>query len=180
MKARWTLVAVFGVGAVALSSGTVFATQPFPPGGVTTTILAKSTVNPLNIKAKSELKINATTEPESESEQVWRAALKTHGVSDFYVVDNKLAKGADTGWHSHAGPSLIFVVAGTVTNYESTGQSCTKHVYTQGSNFVDAGGLDEHILRNEGDLQAETIAVQMLPQRAPRKIDKAAPVNCAH
>ncbi len=178
MNARWTLVAVFGVGAVALSSGTVFATQPAP--GVTTTILAKSTVDPLNINVKSELNINATTEQESESERAWRAILKTHGVSDFYVVDNKLTPGADTGWHSHAGPSFIFVVAGTVTNYESTGQGCTKNVYTQGSNFIDTGGLDEHILRNEGAVQAETIAVQMLPHGAVRRIDKAAPVNCAH
>lgn len=166
MKARWTLVALIGVGAVALSSGTVLATPPTP--GVTTTILAKSAVDPLNIKAPAG------------DDDAWSAKLKTHGVSDFYVVDNKFVPGADTGWHSHPGPSLIFVVAGSVTNYESTRDGCTKHVYTQGSNFIDAGGLDEHILRNEGAVPAETIAVQMLPQGAPRRIDKAAPVNCAH
>lgn len=165
MKARWTLVALLGVGGVAFSTGTVLATTPTP--GVTTTILAKSTVDPLNIKA------------ETDGEAEWSAKLKTHGVSDFYVVDNKFVPGADTGWHSHPGPSFIFVVAGSVTNYESNGRSCTKNVYTQGSNFIDAGGLDQHILRNEGTVQAETIAVQMLPQSAPRRIDKAAPVDCA-
>jgi uncharacterized cupin superfamily protein len=73
----------------------------------------------------------------------------------------------------------VFVVSGTMTNYESDGEHCTKHVYSAGSNFVDAGGSDAHTLRNEGTTLAETIAVQLLPQGAPRKTDKPAPTNCS-
>ena len=40
-----------------------------------------------------------------------------------------------------------------------------------GQGFVDPGGNDEHILRNEGTTDAETIAVQFLPQGADGKID---------
>ena len=83
-------------------------------------------------------------------------------------------------WPAPAGPSLIFVVAGTVTNYTSDDPTCTPHVYTAGSSLVDPGGDDVHILRNEGSVAAETIAVQFLPQGVPRRIDVTpAPGNCS-
>jgi quercetin dioxygenase-like cupin family protein len=156
------MAVLFGLAGVGLSSGGVLATTPTTPP--TTTILAKSTFDELNIRAKAS---------------DWHAKLKTENKSDIYVVDNKFVPGAETGWHSHPGPSLVFVVSGTMTNYESDGEHCTKHVYSAGSNFVDAGGSDAHTLRNEGTTLAETIAVQLLPQGAPRKTDKPAPTNCS-
>jgi hypothetical protein len=84
---------------VGLYSGTVPAT----PSTVTTTILAKSRFADIDLKAHSP-------------GGLWRSRIKTRGSSDLYVVDNKLAPGATTGWHSHPGPSLIQVVAGSVTN----------------------------------------------------------------
>ena len=56
--------------------------------------------------------------------------------------------------------------------------SCMPHVYSAGSGFVDPGGDETHILRNEGSVQAETIAVQFLPKDAVRRIDEPAPGNC--
>ena len=102
------------------------------------------------------------------------------------MVDNGLAAeaatapGGTTGWHSHPGPSLIEVVAGTVTNYEGDDPRCRPHVYTAGMGFVDAGGKDVHMLVNEGSVPAETIAVQLLPQDAVRRIDAPDPGNCRH
>ena len=98
--------------------------------------------------------------------------------SDLYVVDNKFAPGGTTGWHSHPGPSLIFVVAGTVTNYLGDDPSCTGHPYSAGSGFIDRGRDDMHMLRNEGTVPAETIAVQFLPPGADRRIDEPDPGNC--
>jgi quercetin dioxygenase-like cupin family protein len=140
------------------------AAEPRPP--LHTTILAKSTVAPLLLRAGAE------------QPALWRAVIKTRGLSDVYVVDNKFGAGATTGWHSHLGPSLIFVVAGTVTNYTGDDRRCTPHSYAVGSAFVDPGGDDVHMLRNESDAPAETIAVQFLPQGATRRIDAAAPRNC--
>jgi len=96
--------------------------------------------------------------------------LKTHGQSDVYVVDNKLPPGATTGWHSHPGPSLILVVAGTWGR--------RPRVDPAGAGFIDPGGGDVHMLRNETDAPAETIAVQLLPKDAGRRIDAPAPGNC--
>ena len=111
---------------------------------------------------------------------VWLAWIKTHGLSDLYVIDNKFApNGGTSGWHSHPGPSIVFVVAGTITNYSSDDPSCAPHVYTAGQSFVDPGGDDMHMLRNEDpSVTAETIAVQFLPQGATRRIEDADPGNC--
>lgn len=160
-KLLWALLT--GVFAVAVYAGTVFAT---PQSGVTTSTVAKSTFDGMDLSAHAH--------PAS----VWQARLKTMGLSDFYVVDNVFAPGGTTGWHSHPGPSLIFVVSGTVTNYHGDDPTCTGQSYSAGSGFVDAGGDDVHILRNEGTVPAETVAVQLLPQGATRKIDKPDPGNC--
>jgi quercetin dioxygenase-like cupin family protein len=145
-------------------AGTVMATS----SGVTTTQLAKSPFD--------EFDVNGHGIPA----RLWRARIKTHGRSDVYVIDNKFVAGGTTGWHSHPGPSLILVVAGTVTNYTADDPSCSGHTYAAGSGFVDPGGADVHMLRNDGSAQAETIAVQLLPSGADRKIDKPDPPNCHH
>lgn len=108
----------------------------------------------------------------------WGVQLTTRGPSDGYVVDNKFEPGQSTGWHSHSGPSLIFVVTGQVTNYESTRPRCAGKTYTAGTTFLDEGGTDVHMLRNEGTTQAETIAVQLIPAGQPRRIDEPEPANC--
>jgi len=108
----------------------------------------------------------------------WFASLKTQGRSDVYVVDNKFSPGATSGWHSHPGPSLILVVSGTVTNYTGDDPGCSPRTYSAGTGFVDPGGEDAHMLRNETADPAETIAVQLLPTGAPRKTDATAPANC--
>jgi quercetin dioxygenase-like cupin family protein len=165
MKSKWVLALLVGTLGAAVYGGVALAT---PQSGVTTTILAKSTFG--------EIDLNAHTIPAD----TWQARLKTHGLTDAYVVDNKFAPGGTTGWHTHPGPSLIFVVAGTVSNYTSDDPSCTPQVYTAGQSFIDEGGGDVHIIRNESSTTAaETIAVQLLPQGAVRKTDAPAPGNCA-
>jgi quercetin dioxygenase-like cupin family protein len=160
-KAFWVLLAA--AAAAGVSAATVLATNPV---GQSTTTYAKATVGPLDLKAKAH--------PAS----LWRARLRTHGLSDFYVVDNKFAVGGTTGWHSHPGPSLVFVVAGQITNYHGDDPTCTPHVYTAGQAFTDEGGADVHMLRNEGTVQAETIAVQFVPKDAIRRIDEPDPGYC--
>jgi quercetin dioxygenase-like cupin family protein len=165
MKSKWVLALLVGTLGAAVYGGVALAT---PQSGVTTTILAKSTFG--------EIDLNAHTIPAD----TWQARLKTHGLTDAYVVDNKFAPGGTTGWHTHPGPSLIFVVAGTVSNYTSDDPSCTPQVYTAGQSFIDEGVGDVHIIRNESSTTAaETIAVQLLPQGAVRKTDAPTPGNCA-
>ena len=103
---------------------------------------------------------------------------QTKGLSDVYVQSNTLAPGGSTGWHMHLGQSLVIVTAGTVTDYEGHDPKCRPHVYTNGMGFVDPGGEHVHNIRNEGDVEARTIAVQFIPADAARRIDVADPGNC--
>ena len=107
-----------------------------------------------------------------------KVSIKTKGPSDLYVISNVFAPGGQTGWHTHPGPSLITVKSGTITAYDGDDPSCTPTVYPAGTGFVDSGDGHVHILRNEGTVPAETIAVQLLPDGAERRIDMPAPGNC--
>ena len=77
-------------------------------------------------------------------------------------MSNRIAPGGHTGWHTHPGPSLITVKSGRIWAYDGDDPTCTPTVYEAGQGFVDPGGGDVHILRNEGSVEAETIATQLL------------------
>ena len=108
----------------------------------------------------------------------WDLKTKVKGDSDVYVVQNTFPPGADTGWHTHPGPSLITVVSGELTVYDANDPTCTSHVYQAGESFTDIGCGDVHLLRNEGPVCAVTIAVQIIPAGQPRRIDADQPANC--
>ena len=164
-RVTWFLfTAIVGAGAYA---NTLRAT---PANGFSAKTLAMATFD--------ELDINLHTIPAD----VWQARLKTKGLSDLYVQSNMWMPGGSTGWHTHPGPSLVIVTAGTITAYDSDDPTCTPHIYsanTAQNNFVDAGGGRVHLVRNEDSIVvANAIAVQLIPAAATRRIDAAASGNC--
>jgi len=176
MKAKWmwALLGTVMLLIAGVTGGKVLAT---PATGQTTTTLANATVGDLDLSGHA-LVTTVGKDGKPHPSGVWLAWIKTHGLSDLYVVDNKFAPGGTSGWHSHAGPSLIFVVNGTITNYMSNGHHCMEQEYTAGQGFVDEGGDMVHMIKNNGSVAARTIAVQFLPTGATRRIDKADPGNC--
>lgn len=108
---------------------------------------------------------------ENSKKDVWLSLQKTKGDSDLYVQSNIWQVGGTTGWHTHPGHSLVTVTEGAVTNYDGDDPSCTGKVYTVGMTFVDHGGEHSHLIRNEGFVVARTIAVQLVPAGATRRID---------
>jgi len=44
--------------------------------------------------------------------------------------------------------------------------------------FVDPGGEHVYLSRNEGAVPAKTVAVQLIPAGAVRRMDAPAPGNC--
>jgi quercetin dioxygenase-like cupin family protein len=99
--------------------------------------------------------------------------IKTRGMSDVYVVQNKILPGGHTGWHSHPGPSIVSVVSGEATEYRSNEAGSVVHA--AGTAFVDEGGDHAHLLANEGTTDLVLVAFQILPEGAVRRIDEPAP-----
>jgi quercetin dioxygenase-like cupin family protein len=128
-----------------------------------------------------QIEITSTFPPGPEAagdKQAWQSLQQRKVLSDVYVQSNVWAPGGSTGWHSHPGHSLIIVTAGTVTDYEGRDPDCKPHVYKTGMGFLDPGGDHVHNLRNEGDVEARTIAIQLIPVDTARRIDVADPGNC--
>jgi quercetin dioxygenase-like cupin family protein len=164
MKSKWFWTILLVVLGAAAYGGTVLATTAT---GFTSATLAKAQLDELDIKGNSKV-------------DHWKVKLKTKGLSDMYVQSNVWTPGGTSGWHTHPGPSLITVTAGEVTVYDGDDPSCTPHRYsTTGTNaFVDVGGGDVHIVRNEGTVEARAVVVQFVPRDAVRRIDAPAPANC--
>jgi hypothetical protein len=173
MRKRRTCLALIGA-AIAVTAlhhlGRALATTA---EGYKTTLLAVGRFGEIDVVSYLPNGVKA-----GGNEQLWQSLQKTKGSSDLYLQSNVWAPGGSTGWHSHPGHSLIIVTAGTVTDYEGHDPDCKPHVYTQGMGFADPGGDHVHILRNEGDVEAKTIAVQLIPAEAARRIDVADPGNC--
>jgi quercetin dioxygenase-like cupin family protein len=164
MKSKWMFVLLGVLAVVGVYAGTVLAT---PPSGQTTTTLARAPLEPLKVQAQSD------------PADLWRLRLKTHGVSDAYVVGNTFAaNGGTSGWHQHPGPSLIFVTAGTITSHMFDGHHCMQHEYTAGQAFVDPGGQENmHMIENNGSLEARTVVVQLIQSGAARRSDADDPCS---
>jgi len=104
--------------------------------------------------------------------------IRTEGLSDVHVTTNVVVPGGTSGWHTHPGPSVVVVKSGTAPLYDGDDPTCTPTVYEAGSAFVDRGGGHVHLLRNENSVNLETVAFQIVPAGATRRIDAADPGFC--
>jgi quercetin dioxygenase-like cupin family protein len=107
-----------------------------------------------------------------------KVMIKTWGSSDVYVVTNTVAPGGHSGWHTHPGPSVVSVIAGTATYYDGDDPTCTPHVVHAGDGFIDQGGGHVHMVRNEGSATLTLVAFQIIPEGAVRRIGVPNPGNC--
>lgn len=167
MKKMLAWMALLGVG-IAVTVFYAGIASATPPSGFSGATLAVGRFG----------EIDVFNHPKPDNGDVWLSWQRTKGTSDVYVQNNVWQPGGSTGWHTHPGHSLIIVTAGTITAYQGGDPNCTPAVYTQGMGFVDPGGDHVHVLRNEGSVEARTIAVQVIPPGAARRIDVPAPGNC--
>ena len=172
MRQRWTWTFAFllTVAGAAVYVGNVQAT---PGLGFSATTLALGRLGNVDVFNHAF----AAGRPR-RLKDLWLSSQKTKGPSDLYVQSNVWEPGGTTGWHTHPGHSLIIVTAGTVTVYEGDDSSCTPHAYTTGMAFVDEGGDHVHVIQNEDSVEARTVAVQLIPAGATRRIDAPANLAC--
>ena len=118
MRSRRLWAALAAAVAAGAGASTVLATTQ---AGVTTSTVGTASLPPVQIR--SDYRPNPQTWPPS----FWSAWLRTHGITDLYVVDNVITAGGTTGWHTHSGPSLIIVKSGTITNYRAEAGRMRRH-----------------------------------------------------
>jgi len=147
------------------SAGGALAT---PSSGFTSTTLAKGQIGSFDVSSYFV----------SDKGKLWLSLQKTIGKSDSYVLSNVWQPGGSTGWHTHPASTLVIVTAGAITQYEADDPNCTPHVYTAGMAFLDRGGSHVHNVRNEGVVDAQVIAVRLVPKGRPGLIDAPDPGNC--
>jgi hypothetical protein len=167
VKSRLMLALVLVVVGLTAYAGSALAT---PSAGFAGTTIAKATFGDL------------LSHVHSKTPQFWNEVIQTQGDSDLYVQQNTWQPHGSTGWHTHPGPSFVIVTQGSVTVYEGEDASCTPHVYTANTannSFVDIGGGDVHMIRNETGAVAQTIAVQLIPAGATRRVDAEDPGHCS-
>jgi hypothetical protein len=150
---------------IVAAAGNLLATDP---SGFTSTTVAKGQIG----------SFDASSYLVKDNGKLWLSFQKTIGKSDGYVLSNVWQPGGSTGWHTHPSYTLVIVTAGTITRYEAHDPSCTPRVYTAGMAFVELGGAHVHIVRNEGNVEADAIAVRLVPAGQPGRIDVPDPGNC--
>jgi hypothetical protein len=160
------------LGWLVLLGGAIIATEisamATPPEGFTSTTTAQGRFAPFDV----------TNYFISDKGKLWFSSEQTKANSDGYFLINVWQAGGTTGWHTHPGHTLIIVTAGTITHYDGDDPNCTPHVYSTGMTFVDKGGTHVHIIRNEGDVEAQVIAFRLIPAGQPGRIDAPDPGNC--
>ena len=178
MPREWIRLLLFpaAITVVALSrpmqTGTAWAT---PAAGFTASTIMSGLFSEMDISSRPVIPNSLEDDRRAKA---WLSRQQITVPSDLYVQSNVWQPGGTTGWHTHPGHSLVIVTAGTVTEYEAPDLDCKPHIYEKGMTFVDPHGDHAHVVRNEGDTVARTIAIQLIPTGTARRIDFADPGNC--
>lgn len=107
--------------------------------------------------------------------------VRVHQARETVVQQIVFSPGGQTGWHSHPGPVVVLIKAGTMTFYDGDDPTCSPRIYTAGQSFVDSGQGHVHIARNESaseDLELWATYFDV-PVGGLFRDDAAAPGNCA-
>ena len=131
--------------------------------GFTSTLIGRGNLGTFHIQSKSD---------------GYDVELKSHDNTDIVVANIAITPGGTSGWHSHPGPVLVVVKTGALTIYRGDDPTCSPTLHPAGTAFTEEGGV-VHIARNEGAVDATTVAIFFVPATAPQRIDQALPGNCA-
>lgn len=165
------LVLSGGAGVVVVATALTGVLLATPGSGVlSATVVARGTfADPTDIKFKVD----------SGGQEVIHAP----GAQQTVVQQISIGPGGHTGWHSHPGPVVVVVTAGTLSFYSSEDPTCTPRTYGAGQAFIDRGQGHVHIARNESTtdslvLWATYFDVPPPPPATNFRIDAPAPGNC--
>ncbi len=107
------------------------------------------------------------------------AVTKVKAAEGVVFTNLVLAPAGYLGWHSHPGPTIVAVAAGTLTMYLADDPECTPHVYEAGEAFVEPGPGSVWFGRNEGTVNVVLYAAFLdVASSTETRIDDADPGTC--
>lgn len=94
------------------------------------------------------------------------------GGGEVMVQEITIAPGGTTGWHSHPGPVVVVVKAGTLMYVRAAGDECVETAYSAGTAFVDSGQGHAHTAFSIGSENLVLIATYFdVPVGGSQRID---------
>jgi hypothetical protein len=108
--------------------------------------------------------------------------------TDVFVVQVTIAPNSSTGWHQHAGPSVVVVASGMVRliapehgddghGHDGDGHGCTDETFTAGTAW--AHPATTHNIANDGDEPTVVYITYFVPEGAtPALIPADPPHGC--
>lgn len=145
------------------------------PAGVTFTVLNRATVPEFDARRKYR---EAGDDPQLRK-KTWKIELEATRMVEVWTVLFTVQPGGHSGWHTHPGPAVFTVSAGTLTMYEADDPSCTPQSFPAGTGSIEAdSAAHSHLLRNETDTVAQTIVTFIVPMGAGIRTDLPDPGNC--
>ena len=125
-----------------------------------------------NFLAQTDVKFKITTATGVEVANV-------RGAGEVVMQRIELGPSGSTGWHTHPGPAVVVIQAGSLTILSEHGGSCEATTYQAGQSFVDAGQGHVHLGRNPSTTANTVVFVTYFDVGAagPR-LDAADPGSC--
>lgn len=102
-----------------------------------------------------------------------------HGGAQLHLVQQTLAPGGHTGWHSHPGAEVVLVQEGSLTVRSVLGARCWIRTYAAGQGFLMQAQETFIIEESTGTAGARFVAALFdVPPGSPARIDKTDPGAC--
>lgn len=148
-----------------------------PPSGVSFTELSRATVPGFDARRRY---FQASDDAGSHRKKLWKIEMEATRTIDVVTVLFMVQPGGNSGWHTHPGPAVFTIRAGTLTMYDNDDPTCTPQHFPAGTGSIEADtSAHGHLLRNETDTVAETVVTFLVPVGALVRTDLPDPGNCS-
>lgn len=99
--------------------------------------------------------------------------------TDLFVQHVRLGANVAVGWHTHPGPALVGIAAGSLTYEDGQASDCRRIVYRAGEGFVDRGfGHVHRVVAGEEGVDFY-VAYLLPPGAATHVVSASVPGVCA-
>jgi quercetin dioxygenase-like cupin family protein len=99
--------------------------------------------------------------------------------TDVVMVQVTVQPHSSTGWHTHAGPSMVVLVSGEARLIEPKEgrRGCTEETFSAGDSYVHPSGT--HLVANDGDEPVSAYIIYFVPEEAsPALVPADPPRGC--